>query len=108
MKNLLSSLFVLILFCSAIKAQDISTTVYDPPIPYEGVVDSWGTDYIVSGTEPLGRPSGVYRTTNNTIYVAVPDTNIQAGRSMVIFSSSNNGANWSITGTLSPGGVILP
>jgi hypothetical protein len=89
-------------------AQDISTTVYDPPIPYEGVVDSWGTDYVVSNTEPLARPSGVYRTTNNTIYVAVPDTNIQAGRSMVVFSSTNNGANWSIAGTLSPGGVVLP
>ncbi|HRE12184.1 MAG TPA: hypothetical protein PLN22_15320, partial [Ignavibacteria bacterium] len=84
MRNLLSALFFIVIGISTLVSQDISTTVYDPPIPYSGQVDSWGTDYLVSSTEPLGRPSGVYRTTNNTIYVAIPDTNIQTGRSVVI------------------------
>lgn len=108
MRYLFSALFILVLGISSLVSQDVSTTVYDPPIPYSGQVDSWGTDYLVSSTEPLGRPSGVYRTTNNTIYVAIPDTNIQSGRSVVILSSTNNGANWSTTATLSPGGIIVP
>lgn len=108
MKYLFTALFFIALISSVVVSQDMNPVVYDPPIPYSGQVDSWGTDYLVSATEPLGRPSGVYRTTNNTIYVAIPDTNIQTGRSLVILSSSNNGANWSTAGTLTPGGVIIP
>ncbi len=108
MKYLFTALFFIVLISSVVVSQDMNPVVYDPPIPYSGEMDSWGTDYLVSATEPLGRPSGVYRTTNNTIYVAIPDTNIQTGRSLVILSSSNNGANWSTTGTLTPGGVIIP
>lgn len=106
MKLVIPALFLL--FSSFLFSQDLIPNVYDPPIPYSGQVDSWGTDYLVSGTEPLGRPSGVYRTTNNTIYVSIPDTNIQSGRSVVVLSSSNNGINWSTTATLSPGGIVIP
>lgn len=108
MKFLFSVLLLTLFIHSSLISQDLSTTVYNPPIPFSGQADVWGTDYIVSNTEPLGRPSGVYRTTNNTIYVAVPDTNIQTGRSVVILSSTNNGANWSIGATLSPGGIVVP
>lgn len=108
MKIIISVLILFLFSSSLLFSQNFSSTVYDLPIPFSGTIDSWGTDYVVSSTEPLGRPSGVYRTTNNTIYVSVPDTNIQSGRSLVIFSSTNNGANWSTAATLSPGGFVIP
>jgi len=108
MKIIFSFLIFLIILSPAIHSQQIVTTVYDPPVPYNGQVSDWGTDIVVSNTEPLGRPSGVFRSSNNTVYVAIPDTNIQAGRSLVVLSTTNNGANWSTAGTLSPGGTIIP
>ena len=66
----------------------------------------WGTDYLVSGSEPLGRPSGVFRPSNSTIYVSVPDTNIQSGAAIVIFTSSNNGESWTNLSALTPASVI--
>lgn len=94
------------IFSGMLFSQDIKTEIYNPPIPYNGTVESWGNDYVVSNTEPLGRPSGVYRTTNNTIYVAIPDTNITANRCVVVLSSTNNGANWSTVGSVTPAFVI--
>ncbi len=105
MKNFFFALLALFLTAQIVKSQDVKAEIYDPPIPYLGNVD-WGTDYIVSNTEPLGRPSGVYRTTNTTIYVAIPDTNISAGKCVVVLSSTNNGANWSTVGSVSPALVI--
>lgn len=94
------------LYSQDIKQSDIRTEIYDPPIPYIGNLGDWGTDYIVSNTEPFGRPSGVYRNSNNTIYVAVPDTNIMAGRCIVVLASTNNGANWSIAASVTPAAII--
>jgi len=108
MKKIFNALLLLVLICFTSFSQDITTTVYDPPVPYNGQVGDWGTDIVVSNTEPFGRPSGVFRNTNNTVYVAIPDTNIQAGKSLVILSTTNNGANWSTVGTVQPGGIIIP
>ncbi|HMT12186.1 MAG TPA: hypothetical protein PKA39_11265, partial [Ignavibacteria bacterium] len=108
MKKTFNALLLLVLICFTSFSQDITTTVYDPPVPYNGQVGDWGTDIVVSNTEPFGRPSGVFRNNNNTVYVAIPDTNIQAGKSLVILSTTNNGANWSTVGTVQPGGIIIP
>ena len=97
---------IMVVYSQEIPNSDIRAELYDPPIPYTGNSGDWGTDYVVSNTEPYGRPSGVYRTTNNTIYVAVPDTNITANRCVVLLASSNNGANWSIVGSISPAAII--
>lgn len=108
MKNILYFSVFVFLIVSEVFSHDFTTSIYDPPVPYNGQVTDWGTDILVSGTEPLSRPSGVFRTSNNTVYVAIPDTNIQAGKSLVVLSTTNNGANWSTVGTLSPGGTIIP
>jgi hypothetical protein len=106
MKWIIFSFLVTFYLNSNIYSQQVTAEIYDPPIPYHGQFDVWGTDYLVTNTEPLGRPSGVYRTTNNTIYVAVPDTNLTAGRCVVIFASSNNGVSWVSTGSVSPALVV--
>ncbi|MFI5211762.1 MAG: T9SS type A sorting domain-containing protein [Ignavibacteria bacterium] len=106
MKWIIFSFLVTLYLNSNIYTQQATAEIYDPPRPYHGQFDVWGTDYLVTNTEPLGRPSGVYRTTNNTIYVAVPDTNLTAGRCVVIFASSNNGASWVSTGSVSPALVV--
>jgi hypothetical protein len=83
---------------------NMTGTVYDPPLPYTGSGD-WGTDLLVSNTEPFGRCSGVYRLTDNALFVAVSDTNILAGNSLVILRSTNNGSNWSIVYSVGPASV---
>ncbi len=105
MKIFLFTLFIFLVTISGLYSQSPSVTVYDPPISINNPAWSNG-DYIVSSTEPFGRPSGVYRASNNSIYVAVPDTNILAGKALVILRSSNNGMNWSILSTISPAAII--
>lgn len=68
--------------------------------------DRWNTDYLISSSEPLGKHSGVYRISDSTIYVSVPDTNIVTGAAIVIFTSTDNGENWNILSTLTPASVI--
>jgi hypothetical protein len=101
-------LFALItsLYSQDARPDEVKAELYNPPIPYTNNVGDWGTDYVVSNTEPMGRPSGVYRTNNSTIYVAVPDTNIVSNRCVVILTSTNNGANWSTLGSISPANVV--
>lgn len=79
-----------------------AATIYNPAIPYTENYGDWGTDYIISNTEPMGAPSGIYRNSNNTIYVSVPDTNIQSGRGIVVLKSTNNGVNWAIHASVTP------
>ena len=65
----------------------------------------WAGDIMVSGTQPFGKITGVAKA-NGTIYLAVPDTAIISGKSMVIFKSTNNGTSWTVqasyTGTVMP------
>lgn len=97
-------LFLISISTSLLLAQTPSIQVYDPPIPYVQNNNDWGTDLLVSATEPFGRPSGVYAM--NTIYVAIPDTNILAGKSLVVVKSTNNGTNWSIVSSVSPSTIV--
>jgi len=108
MKQLLLVFFAIIFSVSILYSQGVKSEIYDPPIPYYGNVGDWGTDYVASTTEPFGEHSGVYRTTNNTIYVAIPDTNILTGKCLVVLISSNNGANWSVQASVSPASATVP
>jgi hypothetical protein len=94
-----------VLSVSSAYSFDVRSEVYNPPLPYNGNVD-WGTDYSVSATEPFGKVTGVYRNSNNSIYMVIPDTSIMAGKSIVVMMSSNNGANWSIAGSTTTGTVV--
>ncbi|MBZ0203992.1 MAG: T9SS type A sorting domain-containing protein [Ignavibacteria bacterium] len=105
MKILVFTFCFALCLISNIYSQQFKAELYDPPRPYSGNSD-WGLDYLVSSTEPMGRPSGVYRTTNNTIYVVVPDTNIVSNKCAVALSSTNNGATWVIIGSVQPSAVV--
>ncbi len=110
MKSLYKLLFAVIslFYFNAAALADthpFTVKVNDPPIPYDGNPE-WGNDFVVSNSEPLGRPSGVYRNSNSTIYVSVPDTSIQSGSAIVILTSVNNGASWNIISSLTPASVI--
>ncbi len=105
MKNLFL-LFLIFITASLLPAQTPVAEIYDPPLPYVSSNSDWGTDLLVSSTEPFGRHSGIYRSSNNAIYVAIPDTNILAGRCVVVLRSTNDGANWSITGSITPAAIV--
>ncbi|MBK8983246.1 MAG: T9SS type A sorting domain-containing protein [Ignavibacteria bacterium] len=103
-------LFVCICFfvTITISAQEQKVNLYDPPVPFQSNVE-WGTDYLVTGSEPFGRPSGVYRNSTGKIYVSIPDTNISlpgADEGLVILTSTNNGATWMQEIGISPAVVI--
>ncbi|MCX7833737.1 MAG: T9SS type A sorting domain-containing protein [Ignavibacteria bacterium] len=107
MKNIVLLLFLLILlFTINTFGQTPKSEVYEKPIPYIGNSADWGNDLLVSPTEPFGRFSSVYRLTNTTVYIAIPDTNIVSGKCVVVLKSSNNGLNWVIHGSVSPAAVI--
>lgn len=101
MKNLFLFTLLSILFSTQLFSQDLQVQTYNPPLPYSGSTD-WGTDYVVSNSEPLGAPTGVYRQSNSTIYVAVPDTAILSDKSIVVLTSTDNGATWAISASVSP------
>ncbi len=83
----------------------LSVKINNPPVPYNGNVE-WGSDRLVSGTEPLGRPSGVVRNSTSVVYVSVPDTNIQTGSGLVILSSSDNGVTWLNIASVTPAIIV--
>jgi hypothetical protein len=85
--------------------QPITAIVHDPPIPYIGNLNDWGSDLLVSNYEPLGRCSGLVRPTD-TLYIAIPDSSLSPGTCGSILRSTNNGVNWSIVITVSPATVI--
>ena len=107
MKNLITLFISIFIFTTYIQAQELSVKIYDPPVPYYENVE-WGSDYVVSDTEPMGRPSGVYKNSASTIYVSVPDTNFSPGlnEGLTILTSTNNGMNWSKIAGISPAVII--
>lgn len=105
MKNLFL-LFLVFITASILQAQTPTAEIYNPPIPFVQNISEWGTDLLVSPSEPFGKHSAVYRSSNNAIYVAIPDTNILAGKSIVVLMSTNNGTNWSITGSITPATIV--
>ncbi len=98
-------LLLSILFVSNFQSQQLKPEIYKTPIQLNNISGDWGTDVAVSSFEPFGKFSGVQRS-NGTIYVAVPDTNLVAGRCLVILSSTNLGSSWSIASSVSPATII--
>jgi hypothetical protein len=101
MKKYFLSFVLTLLIFSYSYSQDIKGVICNPPVP---VTDSptWGADYIVSNTEPMGRPSGVYRASDNKLFVCIPDTSYSSGKGIVCLVSTNNGVNWAMTSFISP------
>ncbi len=96
MKRLFPFVFTFFFVTLTVQSQELKVNLYNPPIPHNGYAE-WGPDYVVTNSEPFGRPSGAYRNSNSTIYTSIPDTNITPGANegLVILISSNDGANWS-------------
>ncbi|MFZ1322575.1 MAG: T9SS type A sorting domain-containing protein, partial [Ignavibacteria bacterium] len=107
MKNLISIFISVFILATSIQAQELTVKIYNPPIPYYDNVE-WGSDYVVSNTEPMGRPSGVYKISSSTIYVSIPDTNFSPGldEGLTILTSTNNGMSWSKIAGISPAVII--
>jgi len=105
MKKIFLLLFIILALSSVTFSQSPSVEIYNPPISINNTDWSNG-DFIISPTEPFGRPSGVFRPNGNNIYVAVPDTNIQTNRCLVVFRSSNNGANWLAFASVNPAAIV--
>lgn len=104
MKYLILTSLVLFLSSTFISAQTWTPTESKKPeiIQYE---PDWGGDIMISNTEPFGKLTGAAKA-NGTIYLAVADTAIQTGKSIVIFKSTNYGATW--TNFLSYAGTVMP
>ncbi len=104
MKNIILTLLVLSLTAFSVSAQTWTQSQPTKPeiIQYEA---DWGNDVLVSSTEPFGKITGVAKA-NGTIYLAVPDTAIQSGKSIVIFKSTNYGNTW--TNVLQYTGTVMP
>ncbi len=58
----------------------------------------FGQDVLVAASEPEGPISGV-KAANGTIWLAINDTTISAGRGILFYKSSNAGNNWSLHAT---------
>ncbi|MBE2219272.1 MAG: T9SS type A sorting domain-containing protein [Ignavibacteria bacterium] len=82
--------------------ENLTGVLHNPEIPYVGNIGDWGNDLVVANTESRGRNSGVYRSSNSSIYIAVSDTNVLAANTLNILRSSNNGATWSIVYSVGP------
>jgi hypothetical protein len=103
MKEITSLIFILLITVSVNFAQTLSVQVNDPPIPLGITNSDWSNgDFVVSSTQPFGKPHGIYRTSNSSIYVAIPDTNIGTGHCIALLRSSNNGASWVAASYISP------
>lgn len=103
MKNIILAMLVLFLTDIFVTAQTWTTPTSRPEvIQYE---PDWGDDIMISDTEPFGKMTGVAKA-NGTIYLALPDTAIQSGKSIVIFKSTNYGNTW--TNFLSYSGTVMP
>ena len=98
-------LLLSILFVSNFQSQQLKPEIYKTPIELNNTSGDWGTDVAVSNFEPFGKLSGVQRS-NGTIYAAIPDTNLVAGRCLVVLSSTNQGSTWSIVSSVSPVSII--
>jgi len=95
----MKKIFLLLLITissSLLFAQTPTLQIYDPPLPYVQNNLDWSGDLVVSQTEPFGRPSAVYCTTSSTLYAAIPDTNILAGKCIVIINMISIPENISI------------
>lgn len=66
---------------------------HDPPIP---MIGDWGQDYLAFNGEPTGKVASIYRLSNNTLYLAVPDTSSFPNAVLSIYSSINNGQSWNL------------
>jgi hypothetical protein len=58
----------------------------------------FGQDVLVAASEPEGPISGV-KAANGTIWIAINDTTISAGRGILFYKSTNAGNNWSLHAT---------
>lgn len=102
MKNFF--LFFLILLLADFTATAQTWTPAHPTKP-EIIQYDWGNDIQISDTEPFGKLTGADKN-NGDIYVAIADTAIESGKSIVIFKSTNYGMSW--TSVVSYSGSVMP
>jgi hypothetical protein len=97
------------LFCLVLLLADFTATAqtWTPthPAKPEIIQYDWGDDIQISDTEPFGKLTGIEKN-DGSIYVAIADTAIESGKSIVIFKSTNYGMSW--TSVVSYTGTVMP
>lgn len=101
MKNFFLSFLILLLADFTATAQTWTPSLSRPEI----IQYDFAEDVMISSTEPYGKLTGAAKD-NGTIYVAVADTAIQSGKSIVIFRTTNYGSSWSTALTYT--GTVMP
>lgn len=101
MKNIFLSFLILLLTDFTVTAQTWTPSLSRPEI----IQYDFAEDVMISSTEPFGKITGAAKN-NGTIYVAVADTAIQSGKSIVIFRSTDYGSSWSTALTYT--GTVMP
>ena len=101
MKNIILSFLILLLADITVTAQTWTPSLSRPEI----LQYDFGDDVMISSTEPFGKLTGAEKD-NGDIYVAIADTAIESGKSIVIFRSTNFGTTW--TNVASYSGTVMP
>ena len=101
MKNIILSFLILLLADFTATAQTWTPNLSRPEI----LQYDFGDDVMISSTEPFGKLTGAEKD-NGDIYVAIADTAIESGKSIVIFRSTNFGTTW--TNVASYSGTVMP
>ncbi|MBN1632586.1 MAG: T9SS type A sorting domain-containing protein [Ignavibacteria bacterium] len=103
MKTFSFLLLVVLISATGLFAQTWTTNyTKSETVQYE---PDWAGDILVSSSEPFGKITGIAKA-NGTIYLAVSDTAIIPGKSIVIFKSINNGVTWTTPASYS--GTVMP
>jgi hypothetical protein len=106
LKNLLFTLSSFLIFSSIFslpaKALDVKPGAVDFSSLQYNQTSMFGQDVLVAASEPEGPISGI-KSAGGTIWLAINDTTISAGRGILFYKSTNAGNNWSLhTTALTP------
>lgn len=99
MKRFITSITVFSFFVLIFTSNVYSLDVKPAPVDYSKIKTNdspvWGNDVLIMDSEPEGPISGV-RASNGTIWVAVNDTTLSAGRGLLFYTSTNDGNTWAL------------
>lgn len=102
MKRFITSITVFSFFVLIFTSNVYSLDVKPAPVDYSKIKTNdspvWGNDVLIMDSEPEGPISGV-RASNGTIWVAVNDTTLSAGRGLLFYRSTNDGVTWTLNPT---------
>lgn len=97
-KNILFVICSFLTLTAPVKALDVKPGLVDFSNLNYNQSTMFGQDVLVAASEPEGPISGV-KAANGTIWIAINDTTISAGRGILFYRSTNSGNNWTLHAT---------